>query len=624
MPLKKLVFKPGIDRESSRYATEGGWYECDKVRFNSGTPEKIGGWQAVTSNTFLGTCRSLYPWVTNSSVVYVGVGTHIKYYVYTGGAYYDITPVRSSATLNNPFTTTNGSAVVTVADTAHGAITGDYVTFSGASSVGGLTLNSEYEITYVDANSYTITASSNATSSVAGGGGATVTAAYQANIGAEIESPLIGWGGGGWGSGTWGSSSTTELSIRIWNASNFGEDLIYGPRGGSIYYWDSSVGTGTRGADISTLSGASDTPTIHNLLLVSDLSRFVFAFGVNDIGSATIDPLLVRWSDQEDAANWTPAVTNQSGSLRLSRGSEIKARAQTRQEILVWTDIALYSLQYVGTISSTGISTVWGANILADNVSIVNDRSWAAASGIIYWMGNQKFYVYAGDVNTLDCLVQNYVFRDMNYTKTEHFFAGTNGQFNEIWWFYCSADSDDIDRYVIYNYVEKLWYYGNLERTAWIDIGVASEYPIAATTNNKLVYHEVGVDDLETATPAAIEAYITSSQIDIEDGHHYGFVTRVLPDMNFVGSTAVNPSATLTLMPLKNSGAGYQSPDSVGGSAEGTVTRTSTSPIEAFTGQINVRVRGRQMSFKVSSTDVGVAWQLGHPRIDVRPDGRGG
>jgi hypothetical protein len=614
MPLKKLQFKPGVSRENTRYTSENGWYSCDKVRFRQGTPEKIGGWTRISTESYDGVCRSMWQWATLGGVPYLGVGTNTKYYIYYGGAYYDITPIVSTVTLTNPFTTTSGLPTVTVADVAHGLTTGTFAIFSGATAVGGITIDGEYQITVVDADSYSITAASNASSSATGGG--TVTAQYLISAGSDIALPLSGWGAGPWGFGAWGVGASSTESIRVWTNQNFGEDLLYGPKGGALYYWDASVGFASRGVALTSLVGASDVPTAHTLFLVSDTSRFVLAFGCNDYGSSDLDPMLIRWSDQESAVNWTPAATNQAGSLRISHGSKIEAVLQTRQEILVWSDTSLYGLQYLGT------PVVWGSQLLTDNISIVSDRAMAVAAGVTYWMGQDKFYAYDGRVNTLPCDLRQYIFSDINKDQYAQVFAGTIEQFNEVWWFYCSENSPVVDRYVVYNYLEKAWYYGNMQRTAWNDIGVVTDYPIAATYVNNLVQHEFGNDDNATATTLPIEAYITSSEFDIDDGDRFSFIWRILPDVTFRGSTAPSPSATMTLLPLQNSGSGYNSPASLGGSDNGVVTRTATVPIEEFTGQVNIRVRGRQLSIKMASDAVGVQWQLGTPRLDIRQDGR--
>jgi len=618
MPLKKLQLKPGVNRENTRYTSEGGWYTCDKIRFRYGTPEKIGGWSQVSNvNTFEGTARSLWPFVS-----LLGVGTNEKFYIMYGGAYFDITPIRETTPAGAiTFAATNGSSTITATDTAHGAITGDYVTFSGAVSLGGnitaAVLNQEYQITVLTVNTYTFTATATANASDTGNGGASVVGAYQVNTGPATQTPLSGWGAGPWGGGAWGIGSTSLEGLRVWNQQNFGEDLIYGPKDGPMYYWDNSLGLATRGVNLTSLTGASDVPTVQRLLMVSDTSRFVLAFGCNDYGTATQNPMLIRWSDQESAVNWTPAATNQAGSLQLSRGSEIFGVAQVRQEILIWTDIALYSLQYLGP------PIVWGSQLLADNVSLISDRAMTTAAGVTYWMGEEKFYAYDGRVLTLPCDLRQYVFSDFNLNQAEQVFASTVERFNEVWWFYCSADNNtpSPDKYVVYNYVEKIWYYGTMDRTAWMDASIISDFPIAAY-GNQLLYQESGVDDNSTGTAAAIESYITSSEFDIDDGHNFSFVWRVLPDITFRGSTAGSPSATLTLLPLQNSGSGYNNPASLGGSDDGVITRSAVVPVEQFTGQVNIRVRGRQMSIKIESDGVGVMWQLGSPRIDLKPDGR--
>ena len=396
---------------------------------------------------------------------------------------------------------------------------------------------------------------------------------------------------------------------------NFGEDLIFNRTQDAIYYWDSSAGVATRAVELSTMVGASDVPTIANFVFVSDVNRFVFAFGCNEVGSADQDPLLVRWGDQESAVNWTPSATTQAGSLRMTRGSKLVQAVQTRQELFVLTDSAGYSLQYLG--GSDG----WGAQLLGDNISIASQNAAAAATGVVYWMGTDKFYFYDGRVQTLPCALRRFVFGDLNFEQLSQVCAGTNEGFNEIWWHYPSAGSSVNDRYVIFNYVEQAWYYGTMGRTAWLDTALR-ENPVAATYSHNLVAHELGVDDDTTGTPAAIEAYVTSSEFDIQDGEHFGFVWRVLPDVTFDGSSAASPSATLSLTPLKNSGSGYTSPASVGGTNSASVTRTVDLPIEEFTGQIYVRLRGRQMVMKMHSTALGVAWQMGATRIDLRPDGR--
>lgn len=695
MPLSKILFKPGISRENTRYTTEGGWYDGDKVRFRQGTPEKIGGWQRISSNTFLGVCRSLWNWVTLGNLNLVGVGTNLKFYIEKGGAYNDITPIRSTVTLTNPFTATLSSAVITVADTAHGCVPGDFVTFSGATGLGGnitaALLNKQHQITLVNVDSYTITvgAVANATDVSGSPGGGTVTAAYQINVGPAAAIPVVGWGAGTWGAGLWGTGGTSLTTLRLWSQQNYGEDLVFGPRGGGIYYWDATSGVNSRGVLLRDLGGTAtitiaspavvtstvlytegaavvfsttgalptgitagttyfafnnvgltfqlidtagnivntsgtqsgvqtitpnDIPVVQNFLTVSDTSRFILTFGANDYGSVVQDPMLIRWSNQDDPYNWTPDATNQAGSIRLSDGSEIVTAIQTRQEIVVFTDSAVYSLQYLGP------PNVWQTQLLGDNISIESQNAVALASGVVYWMGVDKFYVYDGRVQTLNCDVRRYVFSDFNQAQAAQVFAGTNEGFNEVWWFYCSANSSVVNRYVVYNYLEKIWYYGTLGRTAWLDSGLR-DYPMAATYTNNIVYHESGLNDNETGTTTAIAANISSSEFDIQDGHNFGFVWRVLPDLTFETSSnspaGVAPSVTMTLYGLSNSGSGVTS--SAGAPVAASASYVIT---EEFTGQIYTRMRGRQLIFKIESNQINTTWQIGAPRVDIRPDGR--
>ena len=704
MPLQKILFKPGVNKENTRYTTEGGWYEADKVRFRQGSPEVIGGWQPFSAATFQGVCRSLWNWVTLGGNNLIGVGTNLKFYINQGGLYYDVTPIRATSTINvNPFAATNGSATITVTDTNHGALTGDFVTFSGAVSLGGnitaTVLNAQYQVTFLTANTYTFTATATANATDASGspgGGSAVVATYQIGVGPAIPVPLVGWGAGTWGESgtTWGNGGTSISALRLWNQINYGQDLVYGPRTGGIYYWEANNAVTTRGVLLNTLGGnvsftnasptvvtatvaytegaalqfaattslptnvsavttyyvynvngltfnlldaagaevntAStgtgvyislivDVPTIQNNLTVSDTSRFVITFGCNDYGSNVLDPMLIRWSAQDSIYNWTPNITNQAGSIRISHGSEIITTVQTRQEIVVFTDSAIYSLQYLGP------PYVWVPQLLGDNISIISPNAAVIASGVVYWMGVDKFYVYDGRVNTLPCDLRRHVFQDLNQDQSLQVFAGTSEGFNEIWWFYCSANSTVVDKYVIYNYLEKIWYYGTMSRTAWLDSGlqtvpIAANYVTATLTGN-LINHETGLNDNTTGTATAIDAYISSSEFDIGDGHNFGFVWRVLPDLTFGNATnsptAAPPQVTMTLYGLTNSGSGTTS------SADGAVVKGSTYVItEEFTGQIFTRMRGRQMIFKISSNQVNTTWQLGAPRIDIRADGR--
>jgi len=695
MPLQQLKLAPGVNRENTRLSSEGKWYESDKVRFRQGTPEQVGGWERVSANTFLGVCRSLFSWVTRASINYISLGTNLKFYVSREGAYYDIMPIRVTVTLGaDPFSTVSASNTVTVAATAHGAIVGDFVTYSGAAVVAGLTLNGEYQITSVPGvDAYSFDAGG-AASGTATGGGASVVAAYQINTGPATQLPTYGWGAGYWGASTWGNATQAEgEEIRLWSQTNYGEDLVFGPRYGPIYYWAAAAGTSYRAVNVNTMGGVVsfttaspthmtlgaaisigssftlastgtlptglsagttyyietltgdvativttpggteinvtgagsgtnsialllDVPIYQHKLMVSDTSRFTLAFGCNDLGSTTIDPMLIRWSDQENILNWYPQVTNQAGSLRLSQGSEIYSTLQVRQEILVWTNTALYSLQYLGA------PLVWGATLMDGNISTTHPNSVVLASGVVYWMGLEKFYMYDGRVQTLNCDLRQYVFGDMNFEQEYQVFGTSNEAFNEVWWFYCSGESLVVDRYVVYNYMEKIWYYGTMGRTAWIDSGVESA-PIAATYSNNLVYQETGVVDGEGATNLPIYSYITSSQFDIGDGQSFAFVWRVLPDLTFRGSDPnVTPQVTMSLLPLQNSGSGYTVPPSVGGSSTYPVVRIGAYEVDQFTGQINTRIRARQMSLKIESNTLGTQWQLGYPRIDIRQDGR--
>jgi hypothetical protein len=646
MPLQKLLLRPGVNRESTSLANEGTWFEMDKVRFRSGYPEKIGGWTLDTgtaeaalqppAGSYWGVARSLWNWVTLSGFNLMGVGTNLKYYIQqtAGGDFYDITPIRlSTAVATNAFTTVNGSTTVVVNDAGYGGQTGDFVTISGVGgAVNGIpaaALNKEFRITYIDSSTYSITVSSPATSS---GSAGAADFAYQLSIGGEIFTVGVGWGAGGWGgdsAGTltgWGTAAPAGLGVgiqmRLWSQDNYGQDLIINPRGGALYLWkvNASPTVYDRAVLLSSTSPApytTDTscPSVANAVAVSDASRFVIAFGCNDYGSADQDPLLIRWSDQENYAVWAPAATNQAGSYRLSTGSSIVAHQQTRQEILVWTDAAVYSMQYLGP------PFVWGFQILGDNVSIAGPNVTATASNITYWMGLDKFYMYSGRVETLYCPLRQYIFGDINLQQQYQFFAGTNEGFNEVWWFYCSANSTAIDRYVVYNHLEKIWSYGNLARTAWLDTPLR-DFPSAAGYKGQLIYHEDGVNDGTTNPPSPISAYIQSADANIGDGHNYGFVWRMIPDITFDGSTVNNPSVTMTLKPRQNPGANY--------SAAATPTVTSTQNYQAqrnytvqqFTEIVYVRVRGRQMAFRISSDGLGVQWQLGVPSLDIRPDGR--
>jgi hypothetical protein len=802
MPLQKLEFRPGLNREGTDYANEGGWYDGDKVRFRSGFPEKIGGWSRLSNNTFLGIARNLWNWAALSGANYLGVGTNVKYYIESGGEYYDITPfikisaglvgpitatvpttlngtitstaatlVLTSATnfpsngiilidseqigytakvsntlsgltrglngttpaahttgatvssnsvkivdatytpnvddyinisgatglggnitaavlnqeynvanivsgtaytvnakspttklpvfatagdtgnggtitvsyqipigLNTytlgtgwgagpwggiagvtaslaagPFAATVGSPNVVVTQTAHGYITGSYVTFAGATAFAGFTTGqinyntaqlSTYQITVLSANTYQITFSSNATSTVASGGGASVTVTTQP--------------------GGWGLPYTIKgvgQQLRLWTSDNFGQDLLIAPRGGGIYYWQSSTGLNVRAESLATLAGSAYVPTLTYQVLASAIQKFVIAMGSNPYvsGNPTTDfnPMLVRWSDQLNPYEWVPDVTNQAGEFALTSGSYIVGARSTRQEILIWTDSCLYSMQYLGA------PYVWGFNVMMDNISVMSPNSMITVNNVTYWMGTDKFYMYSGRVETLPCALRQYIFNDINKEQSIQVFAGTNEGYNEIWWFYVSESSAGatIDKYVIYNYVDRVWYYGNMARTAWLDSGIR-DYPMAADYNNRILYHESSVDDNAGASSLPINAYIQSSDFDIGDGHNFGFVWRILPDINFNGSTVNNATVTMTIRPRVNSGAPYSAANSPSVTSADNYATSQVYNIQQFTGQVYTRLRGRQLAFRIESTGLGVSWQLGCPRIDIRPDGR--
>jgi hypothetical protein len=656
MPLQKLQLRPGVNRESTSLANEGTWFEMDKVRFRSGFPEKIGGWvrdigSADTANnalapatgSFWGVCRALFNWVTIAGFNLMGVGTNLKYYIQqtANGTYYDVTPIRATDTVASNAFTTDGTTTVQVNDTAHGAQAGDFVTISGvASAVNGIPaadLNKEFQIvSIVSNNAYTIVVATAATSSGTTGA---ATFTYQITTGGDVYTVGVGWGAGGWGGVTtgytstgWGSPAPAGVGIgtqlRLWSQDNFGDYLVMNPRGGALYLWVPAVTPATynraqilSSTNTNTQDGTqywltdSSCPTVANAVATSDTSRFVITFGCNEVGSTTLDPLLVRWSDQENYAVWAPAATNQAGSYRLNIGSSIVAHLQGRQEILVWTDASLYSMQYLGP------PFVWGFQILGDNISIAGPNVAATAANVTYWMGTDKFYMYSGRVETLYCPLRQYIFGDINLSQQYQFFASTNEAYNEVWWFYCSAGSDTIDRYVIFNHLEKIWSYGNLARTAWLDTPLRNN-PTAATYGNILVYQENGVDDGSVNPPVPIESYIQSADFNIGDGHNYGYVWRMIPDITFDGSSVNNPAVTFTMRPRQNPGANYST--SAAASVESTQNYQAQRNylVQQFTEIIYTRVRGRQMAFKISSDGLGVQWQLGVPSIDVRPDGR--
>jgi len=711
VPLQKLALRPGVNRENTSYANEGGWYESEKIRFRSGQPEKLGGWTRDTgtvssnvstvanygvqytttmpappSGTLWGICRSMWNWVTLAGNNLLSFGTNLKFYIQNGvnGSYYDVTPIRKTSTaVANAFTTVNLSRVVTVNDPAHGAQAGDFVTITAtsgavngipAATMGTTAAPVMYQIsgTNLTANTYEITVATAATSS--GTSAVTATFTYEITSGNDIYSVAIGWGAGGWGGVTTGYPSTgwglaaaaggVGVGLRFWSESNFGENLIFNPNGGGIYLWAANVspsvfdraqllaasGTVTikngAGTSSTTVSIDATCPSATNYVMVSDASRFIIAFGTNDptgvYATTALDPMQIRWSDQESFATWTPAITNQAGDYRLSHGSAIYTAIQSRQEIVVFTDSAVYSMQYLGA------PYVWGFQLLEDNISIIGPNAVTVASNVVYWMGMDKFYVYTGRVQTLPSTLREYVFTDINLQQGFQVNSGTNEGYSEVWWTYCSANSSVTDRYVIFDYLDNVWYYGTWNnyagtpqgRTSWLDSSLRS-YPMAATYgaptttpsrtsgSTTLVYHENGTDDGANATATPIVAYVQSSDFDIGDGHNFGFVWRLIPDLTFDGSFVNTPTAYYTVRPRTFPGANYGNANNPGVTSTQNYAGQRTYAVQQFTEQVYVRIRGRQMAFKVSSgtpgsiTDgLGVQWQLGVPRIDIRPDGR--
>jgi hypothetical protein len=711
VPLQKLQLRPGVNRENTTYSGEGGWFDGDKIRFRSGFPEKIGGWQSISNTdlyTYKGVCRNLWNWITLNSSNLLALGTEQKVYIENGGAYADITPIRNTTTINtDPFTTTDGELLVEVEDTAHSATVGTYVTFSGATAVGGLDLNGEFEIVrIIDSNTYNIVSPTPATST-ATGGGATVDADYQINAGNSVSTVSTGWGVGPWSRDGWGEEfSGTPLvqetnNLRLWTLDNYGEDLVLAPRLGPIYYWAAdTTPTPPRAVTLKSLTATAgfDDDFVPNQVYevkTSGVQRFTICIGANPYDptdpDTDFDPMLVRWSDQENIFQWVPAADNQAGELRLSHGSELVTARFGRQELVIWSDSAIYSMQYLGP------PYVWGANLLMGGISIASPNAVVGASNVMFWMGTDKFYSYDGRVQTLPCTVRQYVFDDFNKEQAFQVVAGGNEAFSEVWWLYPSLNSTTNDRYVIYNYLENTWYYGTINRTAWLDSALrpapmgafsvqnsylsaaitaddttinilnANSYPasgsviidseeisysgktavallncvrgintttpashlaftpVNSSVPNQVMFHEVGNDDFSTSTAVPIRAYITSSDFDIGDGHNFGFIWRILPDLTFDGSTTPAPelpAVTMVCRPRQDSGAPYGTPDSPAVTSAQSYNTERVYTVQQFTGQVYTRVRGRQMQFTIESTGRGVAWQLGAPRLDIRPDGR--
>ena len=631
MALTKLQFKPGINREITSYSNEGGWFDCDKIRFRFGFPEKMGGWEKYSSSTYLGSARTLHNWIALDGSNYLGVGTHLKYYIEEGTAFNDITPLRvTTAAGDVTFSATDGSATITVTDTAHGAFESDFVTFSGAASLGGnitaAILNAEHQVVSItDADTYTITVSATANSSDSGNGGSSVVGKYQINVGLDTSVGGTGWGAGTWGRDGWGDAEsnglTTTNEIRLWSHDNFGEDLLINPRDSNIYYWDKSNGTGTRAVELSTRTGTkTSVPQIAKQVLVSDQDRHVIAFGCDGLGAnssatqgdGTQDPLLVRFSSQEDPIDWFPTATNTAGDLRLGSGSTFVQAVETKREILIWTDTALHSMRFIGPPFTFGLQQ------LSSNITIMGPHAAVATEDVVFWMGIDNFYIYAGQTQQLPCTVKDKVFLDFNLSQTDKVIAGINSEFGEVTWFYPSdtnavanGGDGENDRYVTYNYIEKVWYFGNLERTAWLDRGTRT-YPIAAA-DGYLYNHEFGYND----DGSEMNSFIESAAIDIGDGDKFAYIRRVIPDLTFNGSTNLStPQATFTVKARNFPGASFDN------TASGDAIRTSTTPVEEFTNQLHVRARGRSFALRVESDALGSKWKLGSPRIDIREDGK--
>lgn len=621
MPLQKATFKPGINREGTDYDNEGGWFDCNLVRFRKGRPEKFGGWVKETTNTFLGTCRALHGWISLAGSKYLGLGTTFKYYVEEGASFNDITPIRSTTGAGDvTFSASNGDATITVADTAHGAVQNDFVTFSGAATLGGnitaAVLNQEYQIaTIVNVNSYTIEAKDTsgatvtANSSDTGNGGSSVVGAYQVNVGLDVFVAGTGWGVNGWGEGAFGSSTSLSSTnqLRLWTHDNFGEDLIINQRGGGIFRWVENNGVSTRAVNLSTTAGANLVPTVGLQVITSEKDRHLIVLGADPISgssrSGTVDPMLIAFSDQENALDFEPRTTNTAGSLRLSSGSSIIGGVKSRQEILVWTDTALYSMQFVGP------PFTFSVNLINQGTGLLGPKAAVTAPQGVFWMSYNNFYVYNGSVQTLPCSVHNYVFSDINLLQSFKINAFTIADKSEVGWFYCSKNSDEIDRYVIYNYAENVWFYGTLTRTAWLDSGIEN-YP-RAVGGQYLYKQEFGFDD--DGSPMT-GVFIESSDFDLGDGDQFTFIQKIIPDFKFLQD---DNSGNINVVIKTRNFPG----DSL--------SVNSTSAIKSTTQQAFVRGRARQMVLRVESDDdatedgnLGIGWRLGATRIDVRPDGR--
>ena len=622
MQLVPLQFRPGIIRDATAYTNKGGWFDGNLVRFRLGYPESMGGWKKVSTQQLLGSCRAMHVWFDLQQNRRLALGTHRKYYLEFGQGLYDITPVRLTDTLNGPFSATDGDTRLTVTHVAHGAIEGAFVTFSDADPLGGdITadiLNQEFEIVEVlDDDSYQIELPTPATALDTGDGGAAVVAEYQVNPGLDTQVGGNGWGAPAWGVLGWGVGGpfNVDANLRIWTQDNFGEDLIYNVRDGRIFYWQNSLGLTVRGKELSSLPGADpETPVIATQVLVSDRDRHVIAFGANPLGSTDQDPMLVRFSDQENLIDWTPTATNTAGDIRLGSGSKIVKAIETKREILIWTDASMYSMRFIGPPFTFGVEQI------SKTATTMGFNCFAQAEDAVYWMGRGTFWMYSGQVMEMPCSVKEYVFGDINMNQSDKVYAGANSEFSEVIWFYPSADSDENNRYVIYNYKDQAWYYGDLERTAWIDC-CPEPHPVAVSTDGFLYYHDLGLNDGSTEPPSPLPSYIESSPLDVQEGNRFMMIERVLPDLSFYQSTSTQggnspPKVTMSLIAQDFPGANF------GNTALVPVERAATFPVEQFTNQVHVRLRTRSIRLRVESNQLNTRWQLGTPRVGMRPDGR--
>ncbi len=628
MPLQKFLFNPGINKEGTAYTAEGGWFDGNLVRFRKGLPEKIGGWAKNSLNAYKGTGRKLHAWVNLQGTKFLGVGTRLKLYIQEGDAFNDITPLRLTTSAGDvTFSASNGSSTITATDTNHGAVAGDFVTFSGASSLGGnvtaAVLNQEYEVLAVtSANAYTFTAKDTsgttvtANASDSGNGGSSVVGAYQINIGLDTYVQGSGWGSGTWGGGTFGSVSALSASsqLRLWSIDNFGEDMLSCVRAGGIFFWDNSDTVSVRAKALEDLTSVNLPPTVGLQVLVSDIDRHAIVLGADPINTdgtartSVIDPLLIAFCDQENILEWEPKSTNTAGSLRLSSGSQIIGGIRARQEVLIWTDTSLYSLQFIGP------PLTFGLNLINEGVGLIGPNAAVNSPAGIFWMDRKGFYVYNGSVQNIPCSVHSYVFDDINEEQNFQFFGFLNRQFNEVGWFYSSSDSNLPNRYAVFNYVDNVWSIGQLDRTAWIDEGIENNPRAAgAASSSYYIYdHETGND--ADGSPMT-NVYIESGDFDIGEGEEFQFIRRMIPDVKFTGTGGSGQQINTVLKTRNYPG------DSL--------ATDSTSAFTATTTKIDMRARARQAVVRFESDDdaaegvqLGVGFRVGGTRLDLRPNGR--